>query len=180
MHCLIFKTSCYTSLLKLAKQLQYKCWCLHKPYPIPQYSNMVCVEAGYVSKPFTLSGGESFVASQSLKIMWQQPVQWCIIELDFMVFTILLQVFLWRCFCSFVLALQCNFVLYLVLCTCISQFTLRFEPSMSPCTCNVSARNVPACMHLAYLPTASLFMCSLVISVLLLSVCQVRITRTIL
>ena len=142
---------------------------------------MVCVEAGYVSKPFTLSGDESFVASQSLKIIWQQPVQWCVVELDFKVFTIfliLLQVFLLRCFCSFVLALHCNFILYLVLCTCISQFTLPTSkvwtinvPMHSQCPCSHCH-----CLHASCIPAyCFIIMCSLVMFVLLLSVCQVHI-----
>ena len=34
-----------------------------------QYPNMVCVEAGYVAEPFTLSAGNTFSASQSLKVV---------------------------------------------------------------------------------------------------------------
>jgi len=34
-----------------------------------EYPNMVCVEAGFVSQPFTLPAGECFVASQSLRVM---------------------------------------------------------------------------------------------------------------
>ena len=38
--------------------------CLHLQYP-----NMVCVEAGYVAKPYTLPAGKLFVASQTLQIL---------------------------------------------------------------------------------------------------------------
>lgn len=34
-----------------------------------QYPNMVCVEAGYVSAPFTLPAGQSFTASQTIQVM---------------------------------------------------------------------------------------------------------------
>jgi glucose-6-phosphate 1-epimerase len=33
-----------------------------------EYPNMLCVEAGYVGKPFTLSAGETFTASQTLLV----------------------------------------------------------------------------------------------------------------
>lgn len=34
-----------------------------------EYPNMVCVEAGYVAKPYTLPAGKLFVASQTLQIL---------------------------------------------------------------------------------------------------------------
>ena len=31
---------------------------------------MVCVEAGYVSEPYTLAAGITYTASQSIKVVW--------------------------------------------------------------------------------------------------------------
>lgn len=68
-----YKTSHYTAFCYNGNLLLHKLaetgYSLISHILIPQYSNMVCVEAGYVSKPFTLPGGESFVASQSLQII---------------------------------------------------------------------------------------------------------------
>lgn len=63
----IMLTYCCTNLL--LHKLAETGYSLISHILIPQYSKMVCVEAGYVSKPFTLPGGESFVASQSLQII---------------------------------------------------------------------------------------------------------------